>query len=193
MAEFVRLCVIAGSTRPGRRSPEVARWVATRAAASGAFTVRVVDLGELGLPLFDEPEHPRHRRYVHAHTREWSAVVEASDAFVIVTPEYNHGYPSGLKNALDFLYDEWRDKAVGLVCFGGVSAGLRAVQQLKTVLLELRMHPVHEGVAIPFHIEHFDTEGHFQPTDRFEGALSSMLAAVQQEESRLSAVRASGK
>src|SRR5690242_19682950 len=117
------LSVLITSTRPGRVGLPVARWFIARAEAHGGFTVRVDDLAEIRLPFLDEPRHPRLRQYEHQHTRDWSARVDAADAFAIVTPEYNSGLPATLKNALDFLNQEWRYKPVGFVSYGGVSAG----------------------------------------------------------------------
>ncbi len=156
------LLVITASTRPVRRGGAVGAWVTDQAREHGAFDVRPVDLAELALPFLDEPDEPSDRRYVHRHTKEWSAVVEAADVVVLVTPEYNHGYPAPLKNALDFLYWEWRDKPVGLVSYGGVAAGTRSLQQLKPVLLALGMLPVGPGVALRTR-EVFDAEGAFVP------------------------------
>ncbi|TVR92457.1 MAG: NADPH-dependent oxidoreductase [Trueperaceae bacterium] len=143
------LTVIVGSTRPGRVGLPVARWVVDRARAHGAFDVELADLAEHALPLLDEPHHPRLQRYQHEHTKRWSAVVAASDAFVFVTPEYNHGIAAPLKNALDYLAVEWARKPAGIVSYGGVSAGLRAVGQLKQVLAALQVVPVGGGVPIP--------------------------------------------
>ncbi len=143
------LTVVVGSTRPGRVGLPVARWIAEHAREHGAFDVRVADLAEVALPLFDEPHHPRLRRYQHEHTRRWSAIVEPSDAFVFVTPEYNHGMPAALKNALDYLSGEWARKPAAIVSYGGVSAGLRAAGQLKQVLAALQVVVVGGGVPIP--------------------------------------------
>ena len=97
------LQVIIGSTRPGRVGPAVADWIIERARARGDFEVVVTDLAELNLPMFDEPNHPRLRQYVHQHTKDWSAIVEASDAFIFVIPEYNYGFNAATKNAIDYL------------------------------------------------------------------------------------------
>src|SRR4051794_26105485 len=104
--------IIIGATRPNRAGKPVADWFADRAREHGAFDVEVTDLAELALPFFDEPRHPRMREYEHDHTREWSSTIDAADAFVFVTPEYNHGPPATLKNAIDFLHHEWRHKPV---------------------------------------------------------------------------------
>jgi NAD(P)H-dependent FMN reductase len=110
----------------------------------------LVDLAELDLPLLNEPKHPRLQDYQHEHTKRWSEMVKVADAFVLVTSEYNHGYPAPLKNAIDYLHHEWRDKPVGCVSYGGVAAGTRALQALKPVVSVLGMHPVAAGVNIPF-------------------------------------------
>jgi NAD(P)H-dependent FMN reductase len=169
------LTIIIGSTRPGRGGLPVARWFAERARGHGGFDVVVVDLAELGLPLLDEPEHPRLRRYTRQHTKDWSAMVEASDAFVLVAGEYNHGYPAPLKNALDYLHHEWRYKPVGFVSYGGVAAGTRAVQQLKQVVTALRMLPLFEAVNIPFYRQFLDDEDQVQANEVMEQAAIAML------------------
>jgi NAD(P)H-dependent FMN reductase len=143
------LSVVIASTRPGRVGLPVGRWVAETAAAHGGFRVEVADLAVLALPLMDEPHHPRLGEYVHEHTLRWSALVEQADAFVLVTPEYNHGPAASLLNAISYLYREWRYKPVGFVSYGGASGGMRAVQAVKPVLSRLSMVPVPEGVAVP--------------------------------------------
>jgi len=107
-----RLTIVIASTRPGRAGRPIAEWFADRARTHGAFDVHVADLAEIALPLLDEPHHPRLRRYEHQHTKDWSATVEASDAFVFVTAEYNHGYPAALKNAVDYAADGRRRRRV---------------------------------------------------------------------------------
>jgi NAD(P)H-dependent FMN reductase len=184
-----RLTVIIGSTRPGRAGLPIATWFADRARSHGGFDLEVVDLAELNLPLLDEPGHPRLRQYVHQHTKDWSAIAEASDAFVIVTPEYNHGYPAALKNAIDFLHEEWRDRPVGFVSYGGVSAGTRAVEQLKQVVTTLRMVPVSEAVSIPFHSQFIGEEGVVQANEIMEQAADAMLDELVRVEAALRPLR----
>src|ERR1700679_3784003 len=147
------LTIIVGSTRPGRAGQPIAEWFADRARAHGGFEVEVADLAEIGLPLLDEPNHPRLGQYINQHTKDWSARIERADAVGFVTPEYNYGYPATIKNAIDYLHREWRDKPVGFVSYGGVAAGTRAVQQLKQVVTTLRMTPVFDSVNIPFHAQ----------------------------------------
>jgi NAD(P)H-dependent FMN reductase len=184
-----RLTIIIGSTRPGRAGLPIATWFADRAASHGGFDVDVVDLAELNLPLLDEPNHPRLGQYIHQHTKDWSAIVDASDAFVIVTPEYNHGYPAALKNAIDYLQQEWRDKPVGFVSYGGVSAGTRAVQQLKEVVTTLKMLPVVEAVSIPFHPQFIGDDGRVQANEIMKQAADAMLGELVRVDGALRALR----
>ncbi len=172
------LQIIIASTRPGRVGPSVAYWIHERAVSRGGFKVELVDLAEANLPLFDEPKHPRSRDYVHAHTKAWSATIERADAFIFVLPEYNHGYNAALKNALDYLSSEWQYKPAGLVSYGGVAAGTRAVQMLKPVLAALKMVPLVEAVSIPFVQGLIDAEGNLRPNDVMEVSAAGMLAEL---------------
>ena len=173
------LQVIVASTRDERKGPLVAAWFMEQARRDGRFQVELVDLAVVGLPLMDEPRHPRLRQYEHEHTRRWSAVVERADAFVFVTPEYNFGPPPALVNALDYLVQEWAYKPVGFVSYGGVSAGLRSVQMTKQVVAALRMVPVVEAVSIPFFAKHIDAEaGTFDPGEVQEKASTAMLTEL---------------
>ena len=159
-----RLQVFIVSTRPARKGPIVAAWFEQQARSHGKFEVEVVDLAQVNLPLMDEPEHPRLRKYQHEHTRAWSARVEKADAFVFVTPEYNFGAPPSLANALDYLFVEWAYKPVGFVSYGGVSAGLRSVQMTKQFVTALKMMPMVEAVSIPFFANLIDSDtGAFDP------------------------------
>ncbi|HTW05029.1 MAG TPA: NAD(P)H-dependent oxidoreductase, partial [Streptosporangiaceae bacterium] len=178
-----------GSTRPGRAGAPIAQWFAARAKDHGGFDVNVVDLAELGLPLLDEPNHPRLRTYTQQHTKDWSAIVDAADAVVFVTPEYNYGYPASVKNAIDYLHQEWRDKPVGFVSYGGVAAGTRAVQQLKQVVTTLRMLPIFESVNIPFHSKLLDSDGVFHPGEGLDQAADAMLDELVRTEAALRPLR----
>ena len=186
------LTIIVGSTRPGRAGGPIAQWFAARAKDHGGFDVNVVDLAELGLPLLDEPNHPRLGQYTQQHTKDWSAIVDAADAFVIVTPEYNYGYPASVKNAIDYLHQEWQHKPVGFVSYGGVAAGTRAVQQLKQVVTTLRMLPVFDSVNIPFYHQFLDSDGVFQPNAVLEQAADAMLDELVRTEAALRPLRSSG-
>ena len=172
------LQVIIGSTRPGRVGPAVADWIVGRAREHGEFEVEVTDLKALDLPIFDEPNHPRLRRYVHKHTKDWSAIVDRSDAFVFVTPEYNHAFTAATKNALDYLSQEWRNKPAGIVSYGGASGGARAAAMLAQVLGALQMVTVADAVAIPAIRERFDDQGRFRPDPDSRRAAAAMLAGL---------------
>lgn len=128
-----QLLTVVASTRPTRIGPALGDWFTTLARKQGGFDVAAVDLAELNLPMFDEPEHPRFGRYQHEHTKRWSTIVGAADAVVLVTPEYNHSFPGSLKNAFDYLSNEWKNKPLGFVSYGGIAAGTRAVQAFKPV------------------------------------------------------------
>src|ERR1700691_2606448 len=109
------LTVIVGSIRPGRAGPPIPGCFIDGARSHGRFDVEVADLAEIRLPLMEEPNHPRLRQYLHPHTHEWSARIDRADAVVFVTPEYNYGYPATIKNAIDYLHQEWKDKPGGVV------------------------------------------------------------------------------
>jgi NAD(P)H-dependent FMN reductase len=186
-----RLSIIIGSTRPGRAGLPIADWFTDRARQHGGFEIDVVDLAELSLPMLDEPNHPRLRQYTHQHTKDWSARVAGSDAFVFVTPEYNHGYSAALKNAIDYLHHEWHYKPVGFVSYGGVAAGTRAMQQLKQVVTALRMLPLTDAVNIPFHTQFLDDDGRVQANEVMEQAADVMLDELLRVETTLRPLRES--
>ena len=183
------LTIIVGSTRPGRAGLPISQWFTARAKDHGGFDVNVVDLAELDLPLLDEPNHPRLGKYSKRHTKEWSAIIDAADAIVFVTPEYNYGYPASIKNAIDYLHKEWNYKPVGFVSYGGIAAGTRAVQQLKQVLTTLRMFPVFESVNIPFHTQFLDSDGVLVPNEVMEQAADAMLNELARTEAALRPLR----
>ncbi|MRK00455.1 NADPH-dependent FMN reductase [Aeromicrobium sp. S22] len=174
-AERPRLLIIVGSSRPGRSGHHVARWFEGRVHEHGGFEPVVADLAEIALPFFDEPRHPRLGDYAHQHTRDWSKIVGAADAIVFVTPEYNHGPSAVLKNAIDFLHAEWRDKPVGFVSYGGVAAGTRAVQQLLQIVTTVRMVPVFDAVAIPFIRRVIDEDGELTTSPLMLSSSAAML------------------
>ena len=173
-----KLLIILASTRPGRVGLPVAEWFEQLAAADGRFEVEFVDLAVLGLPLLDEPAHPRLREYTQSHTLQWSETVEAGDAVVFVTAEYNYGYPAALKNAIDYLHHEWRYKPLGFVSYGGVAAGTRSVQQLKQVTGAVQLVPVATAVNIPFVANMID-DGRLTANGAMEQAAAAMLAELE--------------
>jgi NAD(P)H-dependent FMN reductase len=185
------LQVIIGSTRPGRVGSAVADWIVERARARGDFEVEVADLAVLNLPIFDEPNHPRLRRYVNQHTKDWSEIVDRSDAFIFVIPEYNYGFNAATKNAIDYLHQEWQNKPAGIVSYGGVAAGTRAAQMLKQVLSALKIVPVTDSVNIPFVGEKLDEDRRLKPNEIMEGAATAMLDELARWAQALRPLRAS--
>jgi NAD(P)H-dependent FMN reductase len=186
------LRVIVASTRPGRIGLPIGIWFLDQAILHGAFEVCLTDLAELGLPFMDEPNHPRLRQYTHAHTKEWSALVDEADAFVLVMPEYNHSFTATLKNAIDYLVQEWAHKPVGFVSYGGLSGGIRAVQAIKPVLTGLRMVPLNEAVVIQGVAGLIDEHRHFQPTEAITAAVEPMLNELARQAPVLRGLRGAG-
>lgn len=189
---MAKLEIITASTRPGRIGPAISGWMETLAAAHAGFReVEVVDLAEVKLPFMDEPLHPRLGRYAHQHTRDWSAKVGEADAFVFVMPEYNYGYNAELKNAIDYLHEEWKYKPVGLVSYGGVSAGTRAAQMIKQVVTTLKMTPLYEAVSIPF-VHEFVDDGRFTPNQIMTSSAEAMLDELIRVANALRPLRTTG-
>ena len=167
--------IIIGSTRPGRVGEPVARWVEGVVRDHGGFDVELVDLAEIGLPLFDEPRHPRLGEYEHAYTKHWSQIVARADAYVWVIPEYNFAVNAATKNAIDYLNQEWAQKPVGIVSYGGVAAGTRSAQMLKQIVSALRMTTLTEAVHIPFVTQFIDDQGTFIPNEQLRTGAAAML------------------
>jgi NAD(P)H-dependent FMN reductase len=178
------------STRPGRVGAPVAEWFRDHAARHNTFDVELVDLAQVNLPLFDEPAHPRLRQYAHEHTKAWSARVARADAFVFVTPEYNHGTPPSLVNAIDYLVHEWAYKPAGFVSYGGAAGGARSVQMTKLMLVALKVVPLPESVLIPFFTTMIDkASGRFMPPDNLAVAADAMLNELQRWTDALQTLR----
>jgi NAD(P)H-dependent FMN reductase len=183
-----KLSVIIGSTRPGRVGLPVGQWFLELAKSHCKFEVALVDLKELCLPLLDEPNHPRLADYVHAHTKAWSEIVKASDAFVFVTPEYNYSVAPALLNAIDYLFHEWAYKAAGFVSYGGISGGMRSVHSLKQPLGALKVVGIPEAVTIPF-ISQLMENGVFKGSDALQKAGTTMLDELHRWTEALAVLR----
>lgn len=183
------LKIITSTTREGRKGRIIADWITALAKESGSFEVALLDLAEINLPMMDEPEHPRLQQYKHEHTRKWSAEVNSADAFIIVLAEYNFGFPAPIKNALDYLFNEWKHKPVGFVSYGGVSGGLRSVQMLKQVVTALNMMPLVESVTLPMFTKFIDKEGTFAPEELVVKSAHTMLQALTKWSTALSTLR----
>lgn len=184
-----QLLIVITSTRPGRVGLPVGQWFAQRARDHGAFDVRVADLKEINLPMMDEPKHPRLRQYEHQHTKDWSATVEAADAFAFVLPEYNYAFNAPFKNAIDYLNHEWQYKPAGFVSYGGVSAGTRSVQMAKQVVSTLKMMPLPEAVSIPFVAQFLDEHRQIKANDVMEQAQKALLDELARWEAALRPLR----
>ena len=184
-----KLGVVIASVREGRGGLGVSDWFVEVARRHGGFDVTVLDLKEPGLPLLDEPAHPRLQKYERDTTKAWSAKVKAMDAFVFVTPEYNFGSPPALVNALDHLYVEWNYKAAGFVSYGGVSGGLRSVQMTKQIVTTLKMVPIVEAVTIPFFTKLVDG-GRFNGGETHEKSAVAMLNELVRWTEALKVLRA---
>jgi NAD(P)H-dependent FMN reductase len=166
----MRLQVIVGSTRPTRAADKVVPWVASRAAVHEAFQTEVIDLRAWALPMFGEHTgsigDPRDPSYSDEIVRRWNRKIAEADAYLVVTPEYNHSLPGELKNAIDsvFVSFAFRNKPLAAVGYsGGVGGGIRAIEHLVQVAVEVEAVPLRSTVILPFVDKAFDDDG--QPTD----------------------------
>ncbi|MEU0948646.1 NAD(P)H-dependent oxidoreductase [Streptomyces canus] len=182
-----RLQIIIGSTRPGRRGHAIASWFHAHALAHAGFAPELVDLAEIGLPLLDEPRPPQQGRYENEHTRRWSEIARAADAYVWVVPEYNHSYNAATKNALDYLAKEWVGKPVAFVGYGGVAAGARAVQALLPVVTSLGMVPAAHAVQMPSIRRSFTDDGTFEAAPGLQESATRVLDELRRLTVALSA------
>lgn len=173
---MIRVGIITGSTRPNRKSDVVARWVLGIAQAHGHAEYELVDIADYELPNYDEPLPASLGKYTHEHTKRWAAKIDSLDAFVFVTPEYNHAPTGALKNALDFLYREWTNKAAGFVGYGS-AGGARAVEVLRLILGELSVADVRQAVALSLR-DDFENYTTFKPGAHHEKTVKTMLDQV---------------
>ena len=168
-----KIGIIIGSTRPGRNGEQVARWVEKLAQQRGDAEFELVDLLDYGLPHLDEPLPASVGNYANEHTRAWAAKIAEFDGYVFVTPEYNHSTSGALKNAIDFLYAEWNNKAAGFVSYGA-QGGARAVEHLRLVMGELQVADVRTQVTLYLYSD-FENYTTFKPNPQHEGVLTAML------------------
>jgi NAD(P)H-dependent FMN reductase len=173
---MIRIGIILGSTRPNRNGEQVARWVYDNAALRSDAEFELVDLRDYPLPHLDEPLPPSLGQYQNDHTRQWADKIASFDGFVMVTPEYNHSTSGVLKNAIDYLYAEWNNKAVGFVSYGAVG-GARAAEHLRLVAGELQMADVRQQVALSL-ITEFENFSVLKPSDYSVGALNTLFDQV---------------
>lgn len=188
---MIRIGVIVGSTRPNRNGEQVATWVYDVASRRGDAEFEVVDLRDYPLPHLDEPlPAARSTQYLHAHTRAWATKIASFDGFVIVTPEYNHSISGVLKNALDYLYAEWNNKAVGFVGYGG-AGGARATEHLRLICGALQMADVPQQVGLSLQTD-FENSSIFKPGEYNVAALERLLDQVIAWTKALAPLRATG-
>lgn len=170
---MLKVAIIVGTTRPGRKADTVARWVLNIAARRGDASFEIVDIADFNLPLLDEAFPPSMGQYAQPHTKAWAESIAGFDAFVFVTPEYNHSMSGSLKNAIDFLFREWNDKAAGFVSYGSVG-GARAVEQLRLVMGEIKVADVRAQCALSLFTD-FENFTTFKPQPSQEASVEAML------------------
>lgn len=170
---MIQIAVLIGSTRPGRVGESVSRWVYDIAQQRSDAKFELVDIADFNLPLLDEPLPPSMGQYSQPHTKAWAAKIAAFDAFVFVTPEYNHSTSAALKNAIDFLFAEWNNKAAGFVSYGSVG-GARAVEHLRLILAEVMIATVRQQVMLSL-FDDFENFSDFKPNPRNIDSVNAML------------------
>jgi NAD(P)H-dependent FMN reductase len=173
---MLKIAIILGSTRPGRNGEAVAHWVYDIANRRKDAEFELVDIAEYDLPLLDEPVPPLLGQYTKPHTKAWSTKIASFDAYVFVTPEYNHSTPAALKNAIDYLYKEWNNKAAGFVSYGS-AMGTRAVEHLRLIMAELQIADVRAQVMLSLFTD-FENFSKFQPAANQEKSVTAMLDQV---------------
>lgn len=170
---MLKIAVITGSTPPGRKNEAVAGWVYIVAKQRKDAEFELVDIASFNLPLLDEPTPALYGQYAHEHTKAWSSKIASFDAFVFVTPEYNHGTSAALKNAIDYLYGEWNNKAAGIVGYGG-TGGARAIENLRLITAAVMVATVHAHVPLSLFTD-FENFNTFKPGPQREKELNKML------------------
>jgi NAD(P)H-dependent FMN reductase len=173
---MLRIAIIIGSTRPGRNGEAVSKWVYEIAQKRTDVEIELVDIKYFDLPLLDEPMSPIMGQYSMPHTKVWAAKIGSFDGYVFVTPEYNRGISGALKNAIDFLFHEWNDKAAGFVSYGG-AGGARAVEQLRLVLAEVQIATVRNQVLFSMFTD-FENFSVFKPAAHHEKSVNAMFDQI---------------
>lgn len=184
---MTRIGIIIGSTRPGRKAGVVAQWVHDIATEHSTADFELVDIMELGLPFLDEEVPPSFGQYANAHTKKWAEKIATFDGFIFVTPEYNHSVPGALKNALDFVYGEWNNKAAGFVGYGSLG-GVRAIEHLRVIMAELQVADVRTSVALSIFTD-FENFTEFKPGQFQRESVTSMIDQLVPWSEALKALR----
>jgi NAD(P)H-dependent FMN reductase len=183
-----KIAIILGSTRPGRNGEAVARWVLENAAARTDAEYELVDLADFPLPHLDEAMPPSLGQYANEHTRNWAAKIAEFDGYIFVTPEYNHSTSGVLKNAIDYLYAEWNNKAAGFVSYGSVG-GTRAVEHLRLIAAELQIATVRAQVALTLAGD-FENYSVFTPGPQHADNLTTLFTQLESWSSALAPLHA---
>ncbi len=161
---MVKIQIITGSTRPSRLNTQVAEWIYEIANEHNDIEVELVDLADYNLPLLDESVPPSMGKYSKDHTKKWAAKIAEADGFIFVTPEYNHSTSGALKNAIDFIYAEWNNKAAGFVSYGS-AGGVRAVEHLRGIAAEIQVATVRAQVMFSLATD-FENYSVLRPSER---------------------------
>lgn len=176
---MLKLKMIVGSTRPGRKGLAIADAFLPILKSHAGFETELVDLADFNLPVFDEPNHPRFKQYTKEHTKKWSAKIEDADAFVLVLAEYNYSAPGAVKNAIDFLSQEWAHKPMAFISYGGISGGLRAVDNLLQPLRAVKVVAIPEGIHLAMFGKHFTEDGKFTVDETMEKSAHNVLNELE--------------
>ena len=175
-SDMLKVGIIVGSTRPGRKAAAVAQWAYDILKSRQDAEFEIVDIEDYKLPLLDEPVPPSMHQYSKAHTKTWSAKIDSFDAYIFVTPEYNHSVPAALKNAIDFLFREWNNKAAGFIGYGS-AGGARAVESLRLVMGEIKVADVRAQVMLSLRTD-FENFTTFKPHELHDKAVHAMADEV---------------
>ncbi len=184
---MLKIGIILGTTRPGRNSEAVAKWVYESALKRNDAEYELVDIKDYDLPMLDEPLPASMGQYMHPHTKAWAEKINSLDAFIFVTGEYNHSMPAALKNALDYLYVEWNNKAAGFVSYGS-AGGARVVEQLRLIMGELQVADVRTQVLLSLFSD-FENFSDFKPASMHESYLNTMLDQLVNWATALKSIR----
>jgi NAD(P)H-dependent FMN reductase len=169
------ITIITGSVRPGRFNIQPATWIQKIAEQRSDINLKFIDLETVALPFYNEPHSPLYvQEYQHEHTKRWSEIVNTSDGFIMITPEYNRSYSPVLKNAIDYLYHEWKEKPVAFVGYGS-AGGSRAVEHLRGVAGELEMYDIKNQIMLFSPWNNLDVEGKYQFNEHEESSANALL------------------
>lgn len=174
-----KIKIITSTVREGSKGISLARWITDKTKEKECFEVELLDLAAINLPMMNEPYHPKLKNYQFNYTKKWSKTIDETDAFIIVLAEYNYGMPAAIKNAIDYLHQEWQYKPMAIMSYGGVSGGLRSSQMMKQVVTTLNMMPIAQQVNIPFFDKKIDEKGVFQPDEIIVKSAEVMLAELE--------------